>query len=96
MPSRSGQQLSGSPFLYRTPQALQSVRGPSGPQRHCGVWWQPQLRQVVRLFFLPEGRQAARRHMAGVSQAAILWPTRVKHQAAATHGWAVGHQPGGG
>lgn len=48
MPSRMGQQLSGRSFLYRTPQALQSVRGPNGPHRHCGVWWQPQLRHTVR------------------------------------------------
>ena len=41
-------QMRGSPFLYRTPHALHSVRGPSGPQRHCGVWCAPQLRHVIR------------------------------------------------
>lgn len=60
MPSRMGQQLRGRPFLYRTPQALHSVRGPSGPHRHWGVWWQPQFRQVVR--FPPRFIPAPARH----------------------------------
>jgi hypothetical protein len=30
------------PDLYRTPQALQSVLGPAGPARHCGVFSAPQ------------------------------------------------------
>lgn len=55
MPSRMGQQLRGRSFLYRTPQALQRVRGPRGPQRHCGVWWQPQLRHTVRRPLRPAG-----------------------------------------
>ena len=41
-------QVRGSPFLKRTPQALHSVRGPSGPLRHCGVWCAPQLRHGTR------------------------------------------------
>ncbi|URD99294.1 hypothetical protein MUK42_36975 [Musa troglodytarum] len=33
------------PDLNRTPQALQSVLAPSGPARHCGVFWAPQWLQ---------------------------------------------------
>jgi len=33
-------------FMYRTPQALQRVFGPSGPPRHSGVLVVPQLRHV--------------------------------------------------
>lgn len=55
MPSRSGQQLRGRPFLNRTPHALHSVRGPSGPHRHWGVEWQPQFRHVVRWALAPAG-----------------------------------------
>ena len=64
MPSRIGQQLSGRSFLYRTPQALHSVRGPSGPHRHWGVWWQPQFRHTVRRALRParEHQQGARLH----------------------------------
>jgi len=36
-----------APFLNRTPHALQRVRGPSGPHRHCGVCCDPQFRQAV-------------------------------------------------
>ena len=34
--------------VMRTPQALQSVRGPFGPQRHCGVWCVLQYWQRMR------------------------------------------------
>ena len=34
-----------SPFLYLTPQALQRVRGPRGPQRHWGVCVEEHERQ---------------------------------------------------
>ncbi|GKV12845.1 hypothetical protein SLEP1_g23939 [Rubroshorea leprosula] len=36
------------PDLYRTPQALQSVLGPSGPVRHCGVLSEAQCVHLLR------------------------------------------------
>uniref|UniRef100_A0A0A8YMU2 Uncharacterized protein n=1 Tax=Arundo donax TaxID=35708 RepID=A0A0A8YMU2_ARUDO len=41
------------PDLYRTPQALQSVLGPRGPARHCGVL---SIWQCVHLRTAPCGR----------------------------------------
>lgn len=35
------------PDLYRTPQALQSVFGPNGPVRHCGVFSEAQCRHFL-------------------------------------------------
>jgi hypothetical protein len=58
-----GQLVSGRPFLKRTPQALHSVRGPSGPHRHCGVWCVLQLRQVMR-----RGRRPGQRNPLLVRQ----------------------------
>ena len=37
----------------RTPQALHRVRGPSGPQRHWGVWCAAQFLHVIRLALRP-------------------------------------------
>ena len=45
----------GVPVLprRRTPHALHRVRGPSGPQRHWGVWCAAQFRHVMRLALRP-------------------------------------------
>lgn len=52
IPSLKGQQLSGKPFLYRTPHALHRVLGPKGPHLHCGVCDEPQFKHMV--IFLEE------------------------------------------
>ena len=53
IPFLSGQQLSGSPFLYRTPHALHNVLGPSGPHRHWVVSHDPQFKHTTALPLRP-------------------------------------------
>ena len=71
MPSRMGQQLRGRSFLKRTPQALQRVRGPSGPHRHCGVWWHPQLRHTVRRPLRAAAAATGRRRVSRRAEEAV-------------------------